>query len=54
MKIGQRVMIKDENVVQQGIVIETFAEHLKIKLDSGIEVLRKYWELRKVQEDESN
>ena len=49
MHIGQRIITKHEEKVQEGIIIDTYKEDLKIKLDSGDEVFRKYWEVNKIK-----
>lgn len=46
MYLGQRLIIKHENVVKEGSVVKIYPEELDIKLDDGTLVRRKFWEVR--------
>ena len=50
MNIGKWLLVKHEGKIIKGIVIEIFQEDLKIKLEGGITIIRKFWEVRKIDE----
>ena len=47
MKIGQSVIVKHEGKVQEGTVVQMYEEEIRVRLEDGNEVIRKYWEVRK-------
>jgi hypothetical protein len=49
MYIGQRVFIKYEGELKEGNVEEIGMEDIDIKLDCGLIIKRKFWEVRKVE-----
>jgi hypothetical protein len=48
LQIGQRLLVKHDGRVRQGIVIKIFSEELDIKLEDEIIVRRKFWEVKKL------
>jgi hypothetical protein len=46
MYLGKRVIVKHNNKLQEGNVIQIFSEELEIKLDTGELIRRKFWEVR--------
>jgi hypothetical protein len=50
MYLGKRVIVKHDNKLQEGNVIQIFLEELEIKLDTGELIRRKYWEIRSSNE----
>lgn len=52
MVIGRRLLIKHEGKIQESIVVEFSYDDLKLKLDDGTVILRKFWEVRKIEEKE--
>jgi len=50
--IGQTVYVKHENKVQIGKVEFIFSEELQIRLETGEMITRKFWEIRKVTNNE--
>lgn len=47
MQIGNRVLLRHNKELKEGIVIEIESESLHIKLDNEEIVIRKYWEVAK-------
>jgi hypothetical protein len=52
MFIGQTVLIKHNNSVQEGKVEEIGYEDLQIRLKDDTLVSRKYWEVKKIKYEE--
>jgi hypothetical protein len=52
MYIGQSVIIRYNNKVEEGRVIRIFSEELEIELTNKEIVLRKFWEVRKIKNEE--
>jgi len=52
MYIGQRLLVKHDGVLQEGNVEQIFQEDLEIKLDSNAIIMRKFWEVRRIDEKE--
>lgn len=52
MYIGKSVLAKHNGVVQEGKVIEIFPEDLKIELENKEVIMRKFWEIGKVKNEE--
>jgi hypothetical protein len=50
MHIGKWLLIRHEGKIVKGIVIKIFSEDLEIEIESGITVMRKFWEVRKFDE----
>lgn len=46
MHIGKWLLVKHEGNILRGIVVQFFPEDLDIRLDNGIIIRRKYWEVR--------
>jgi hypothetical protein len=51
MFIGQSVYVRHEGTVRIGKVEIIWEEDLKIKLDTGELITRKFWEIRKVEKE---
>ena len=51
MQIGQPVFIRHNKELYKGKVIKIFDEDLKIELKNGEIVLRKFWEIRKINNE---
>ena len=52
MYLGKRVLVKHNKELMKGNVTEIFTEELRIILDNGEEILRKFWEVRDVRDEE--
>jgi hypothetical protein len=52
MHIGKRLLIKHNNIVQEGKVEKIFSEDLEIRLDNNEIIIRKFWEVRKIKNEE--
>jgi len=52
MHIGKRLLIKHEGKILEGNVEQIFVEDLYIRLDSGELIIRKFWEVRIIDEKE--
>jgi hypothetical protein len=50
MYIGQKLLVKHEGKVQEGIVENIYLEDLDIRLNNRELISRKFWEVRKVDE----
>jgi len=51
MYIGKWLLIQHEGQIMKGIVIKIYPEDLDIKLDDGIVIRRKFWEVREIPFD---
>lgn len=51
MNIGQPVFLRHEGELYRGIVIKVFDEDLKIELKNGTILFRKFWEIRKINNE---
>ena len=49
MHIGQRLLIKNDGIVQEGSVVKIYDEDLDIELENKIIVRRKFWEVRQIK-----
>jgi hypothetical protein len=49
MNLGQRILVKHQDVVQEGKVIKIFEEELDIELENGEIIRRKFWETRAIK-----
>lgn len=49
MHIGQSVLCKHNEIVQEGKVQKIYFEDLDIKLENGETIRRKFWEIRKIE-----
>lgn len=49
MYLGCLVYIRHNGEVKEGNVITIFAEDLEIKLLDGTTIMRKFWEIKKVE-----
>ena len=52
MRMGQRVLVRENNEVYEGSVKKILNEDLIIDLNNGNTVQRKFWEIRKIQDEE--
>jgi len=52
MYLGCPVLVKNNNQVCEGNVIEIYSEDLDIRLLDGTIVRKKFWEIRKVKNEE--
>jgi len=52
MHIGKWLLVKENEQIQKGRVINFLNEDLEIKLEDGTIVRRKFWEVRKIDEKE--
>ena len=50
MYIGQKVLLKHEDKLQEGIIEKVLFEDLEIKLLGGELIQKKFWEVRKINE----
>jgi hypothetical protein len=50
MYIGQKILLKHENKLQEGIIENVLFEDLEIKLENGEIIQKKFWEVRKINE----
>lgn len=50
MQIGTRLLIKHEGKVTEGIVMKLYEETIEIKIGNNELVIRKFWEVRKIDE----
>jgi hypothetical protein len=51
MQIDKWLLIKHENEIKKGIVVKILGDDLEIKLEDGIIIRRKFWEVRNVPFD---
>jgi len=51
MYIGNWLLVRYKNEVKKGFVIEIHENDLTIKLDDNTIIKRKFWEVRKYDED---
>jgi hypothetical protein len=51
MQIGQSLLVKHEEKIQEGIVEKISSEDLAIRLSSGELISRKFWEVRKIEHE---
>jgi len=49
MYIGQLILVKHNNLVQEGNIEQILAEDLEIKLLDGTLIKRKFWEIHKIE-----
>lgn len=54
MYLGQKVLVKVAGIIKEGNVREISNEDLKIELVEGGIVIRKFWEIRKIENEEEN
>lgn len=51
MHIDKWLLVKHEGKILKGIVIKIYDEDLDIRLEDGTIISRKFWEIRKIPED---
>jgi hypothetical protein len=51
MYIGKRVLVKHQEQIQEGIVKNFWEEDVEIQLADDTVITRKYWEIRKIDDD---
>jgi hypothetical protein len=52
MHIGQTLLVKHEEKIQEGVVEKIGSEDLAIRLSNGELISRKFWEVRKIEHEE--
>lgn len=52
MFIGQTVLLKHNNEIQEGVVVAMGQETLQVQLKDNTIVERTYWEVRKIAKEE--
>lgn len=50
MYIGKWLLVRYENKVQKGTVIQIYKEDLDVKLENGDIIRKKFWEVGKIDE----
>jgi hypothetical protein len=54
MHIGKRLLVKHNNIVQEGKVENIYQEELEIRLDNNEVITRKFWETRSIKKEVEN